>query len=282
MKTAVSSSLADNGLWPNEREGVAMSNYQRATVGAWLGLLIGALYGFVSSVINAVVLSDVALRVDGGQVVANVITSGVALAVAGFIIGWFDSSWRGILIGAAVLVAVQLVRSFISFGGGAVERLGISYVLLVFTLPLVVLFVGFTALLRWGINSHEHAMREEGRDRLTGLARVWLSAALLAAVTGYFAQMTTDEQDGVRRIDTLVSNALTAERVPAPLQPIGDFRNRASENYTLEVSTTASTDFDSAGATTTQFTTVRVFFDTGLVIQCITGSTMGQPVCSEP
>ncbi|MGQ0604728.1 MAG: hypothetical protein ACT4QE_23865 [Anaerolineales bacterium] len=258
-----------------------MSNYQRATVGAWLGLLIGAVYGLMSSVINTVLLRDVSLRVDGGQVFANVVTSGIGLAVAGFIIGWFDSSWRGILIGAGALAGFQLVRSFLSVGGGVLERFGVSYILLVFTLPLIVLFVVFTALLRWGINSHENALREVGRDRVTGLASVWLGAVVLALITGFFSQMTVEEQEAVRRINTLVRNGITAERVPASLQSVTDFRNRASQNYTLDVNTVSSTDFDSAGATTSQFVAVNVYFDNGLVVQCLTGSTMGQPVCTE-
>jgi hypothetical protein len=161
------------GYGPFISEGAAMSDRERGMIGAWLGLCIGAVYGLISTTINAIVLWGVPVRLDFGAVVWSVIFSGIGLAVAGYITGYSHSSVKGVVLGALAIAVFQVLLSFFNQSGGAVERFGVSIVLLVFLLPLAALLLMITVVLRIGVNWHEEAISHTGRPRLIRLARVW-------------------------------------------------------------------------------------------------------------
>jgi hypothetical protein len=259
-----------------------LTDRERGVLGAWLGLVMGAVYGLVSTTINAVILPGVPVRVEVGDIFISVVVSGIGMAIAGFVTGWSHSSLRGMIYGALVAAGMLVVNAFLGQQGGFYQRFGLSYVLLLFFLPLAAMLLIITGLLRLGVNWLENALRERGRDRLFGLVRVWGGAVLLAAIVGSFAQMTAAEQEAVRRMHAMIQQGLTAgQPVPQPLQSVDDFRTRAASEYTLEAFTGASADTSIPGSTAEEFIIVNARFRNGLVVQCLTGQSLGQFLCSE-
>lgn len=260
-----------------------MSDRERAKLGAWLGLFLGAIYGLVSSVINNLVLWGVPLPFDAGALIVNVLFSGLGMAAVGFVTGYPFSSLRGVLVGALATALFLTLQAFFNQNGSVVERFGMSFVLVAFFLPLAALLLAITTVVRVGINWLEEALQSYGRPRLVRLARVWGGAAVLAFVVASFGQYSPEEQAAIRRVNTLIQQGLSAsESVPAPLESIDEFRTRAVADYTLEAATSSSTDTSIAGSTAEQYVTVRARFSNGLVIQCLSGRSLGQIICSEP
>lgn len=259
-----------------------MSDRERGMLGAWLGLVMGAIYGVVATCINAVILWGLPMRLDAGDIFVNVAVSGLGMAAAGFVTAWPYSSLRGVLLGALAAAAVLTFQGFLNQDGGIVQRIGTSYVLFVFFLPLAALLLSITAVLRVGVNWLEQANHQTGRPRLLQMARTWGAAVLVAAVVGSFAQLTQDEQAAVRKVHAILQQGLSAsEKLPPSLAGIDEFRQRAVPTYTLEAGTSSSTDTSIAGSTAEQYVQVTARFTNGLVVQCITGSTLGQVLCSE-
>lgn len=257
-----------------------MSDHQRGMVGAWLGLLLGGVYGLVSSVINAIVLPDLPIYVDPSQVIFSIVTSGLAMLAAGYITARPHSSLRGVLIGAVAMAAFQIAMAmFNNQSGGLTQQFGVSYVLFIFFLPLAALLVGFTAILRLGVNWHYEGLAEKGTDRLRLLAQAWGGAVLVAVLVGSFAQYSAEEKEALGKVNNIIQRNLTAVDAKGPLASVDDFANRAVSEYTLSAFTGGMAD--ETGTTQEQFTSVTARFANGFTVRCLTGRTLGQIICEE-
>jgi hypothetical protein len=243
---------------------------------------MGAVYGLVSTTINAIILPGLPIRVDSGDVILHMLVGAIGMALAGFVTAYPHSSLRGVILGALATALVIVVEAFLGQQGGFYERFGMSYVLVLFFLPLAAMLLVITIVLRVGVNWLENALRERGRDRLLGLARVWGGAVLLAVIVGSFAQMTATEQEAVRRVHVMLQQGLArAEPLPESLESIDEFRSRAVPEYTLDALTTSSADASIPGSTAEEFIVVNARFSNGLMVQCIAGQSLGQFLCSE-
>ncbi len=259
-----------------------LTDRERGILGAWLGAVMGAVYGLVSTTINAIILADLPIYVEAGEVVLAIGVSAIGLAIMGFVTTYPTSSLRGVILGALVAAFLLIARAFLGQEGGFYERFGQSYVLLLFFLPLAGLLLAITIVLRLGVNWLESALREQGRDRLLGMARVWIGAVLLAVIVGSFAQMTAAEQEAVRRVHAMLQQGLArSEPLPKALESIEEFRSRAVPDYTLDATTTASADMSLPGSTAEEFIVVSARFSNGLLVQCLAGRSLGQLLCSE-
>jgi hypothetical protein len=263
--------------------GAPRSDHERGLLGARLGLGLGAAYGLVAGSVNAVVLWGVPIRVEPGDVAMNMITSGLSSMLAGYITARPHSSLRGVISGALAAALFQTGLAFFNLGGDALQRVGVSFILVTLFLPLAALFLVITSLLRLGSNWYEEALSYTGRPRLRRMARLWLGVAVLAAIAGSTAQLGEDEQAALRQIHAMLQQALTADdqALPDPLRSIDEFRDRASQAYLLSASTDFSADASITGSTSERYVNVEVAFESGLTIHCTVGQTLGQPVCSE-
>lgn len=257
-----------------------MSDHERGMVGAWLGLFLGAVYGLVSNIINAIVLPQLPIFVDPGQVIFSVITSGLAIMAAGYITARPHSSLRGVLVGAVAMAAFQIAMAmFNNQSGGLTQQFGVSYILFIFFLPLAALLVGFTAILRLGVNWHYEGLTEKGADRLRLLGQAWGGALVVAMLVGSFAQYTADEKEALAKVNNIIQRNLTTVDAKGPLATVDDFQNRATPEYTLSAFTGAMAD--ETGTSQNQFTSITARFANGLTVRCLTGRTLGQIICDE-
>lgn len=257
-----------------------MSDHERGMVGAWLGLLLGAVYGLVSTIINIIVLPNLPIYVDSGQVIFNVITSGLAMMAAGYITARPHSSLRGVLTGAIAMAAFQIAMAmFNNQGGGLTQSFGVSYILFIFFLPLAALLVSFTGILRLGVNWHYAGMAEKGSDRLRLLGQAWLGAIVIAMLVGSFAQYTVEEKETLVKVNNIIQRGLTTVDPESPLASVDDFQNRAVNEYTLSAFT--GNMADETGASQEQFTSITARFANGLTVQCLSGRSLGQIICAE-
>lgn len=250
-----------------------LTDRKRGMLGAWLGLVMGAVYGLVSTTINAVIMPGLPVRVEAGEVVLSMLVGAIGLALTGFVTAYPHSSLRGILLGALAAAFLLVARAFLGLEGGFYERFGLSYILLIFFLPLAAMLLAITIVLRVGVNWLENALREQGRSRLLGMVRVWGGAVLLAAIVGSFAQMTAAEQEAVRRVHAMIQQGLArSEPLPGALESIEEFRSRAAPDYTLDATTMVEGE---------EFIIVTARFSNGLVVECLAGRSLGEFLCSE-
>jgi hypothetical protein len=261
-----------------------MSDQSRRVVGAGLGLALGLLYGLVAGTMDSFMLPGVPLRVDTAEVIVNTLLAGLGAAAAGYVTAWSPSSLKGILGGAGAIALFNAARSFVVQAGAAQDLLLAFLSLLPFLLPSAAFALPITASLRLGVNWYGDALSHSGRPRLFRLGRLALGVIALGVFAGSLSQMSSDEQQALRQVNTMIQKGLTARSeadVPGPLRAVADFRARAGERYTLDWRVDLSADFTIAGSAAVQTIEVDVRFDTGLHFTCLIGETLAQPLCSE-
>jgi hypothetical protein len=89
--------------------------------GALYGAIATTVYVFVSSIINVIFFPDLHLGVDWIRLLTQWVEFGIALALAGAIVGWLTEEYMGIVGGGVVLTILILVGNLIAslMGGGS-------------------------------------------------------------------------------------------------------------------------------------------------------------------
>jgi len=129
------------------------------------------------------------------------------------------------------------------------------------------------------VNWHYEALAERGFDRLRLLGQAWGGALVVAMLVGSFAQYTVEEKETLIKVNNIIQRNLITVDAKGPLASVDDFQNRAVSEYTLSAITGGMTD--ETGATQEQFTSVTARFANGLVVECLSGRTLGQIICAE-
>src|SRR5262245_29894179 len=86
----------------------------RPGAGVFYGLLLGAIYAFVTQIVDVVMLTDLPLRVDWSRAVGVVVVTALSAAVLGVVVSWAQETWKGILAGAVVIAAWGLLKSAVA------------------------------------------------------------------------------------------------------------------------------------------------------------------------
>lgn len=261
-----------------------MTDRSRRIAGAGLGLLLGLLYGAVSSLINSIALAGIPLRVDAPTLIAATIFAGLGAMAAGYVAAWPESSVKGILGGAVAIALFGVVKALLSTANAGQDFLRVILILIPSFLPAAAFALPITGLMRLGVNLYADAISHTGRPRLFRLGRLGLGVVALGVFAGSFGQMTPDEQAAVRQVNTILQNGLAAAsdaNLPSALRSISNFHARASRHYTLAQRTDVTTDFSVAGSSAVQMIAVDVLFDNGFHFQCRVGQSLAQPFCTE-
>ncbi len=265
-----------------EPETLTTFDHRRARVGATLGLLLGIAYGLIASTINAIVLWGIPLQFDLGSLLVNTLVSGVSMMVAGYVTAQPHASLRGVIFGALLMALVQTALSIFNMDGTAIQRAGLIFVLFTLFLPLTVLFLVVTVLLRLGANEYMDAMSYTGPTRVQRLARLGGGVVVVLLVIAGFSQFQDDEKEALRQVHTAIQAGLeNTGPLPGTLKPIDNFRARAVPGYSLEISTDLTSDRSLGGASAERYVQVTATFDNGLVMYCLFGQALGEPICRE-
>jgi hypothetical protein len=258
--------------------GVKAEDRSRQLVGAVVGLALGLLYSAVSGWINSILLWGVPLRLDVFGIILNTLSTGVGGAAAGYITAWPQSSFKGVLAGAGAIALFGVVKAFVV--QSSIGTFGLTLILVTIFLPSVALSLPITVVLRFAVNKYQEALGYSGSARAARLTRLFGGVIILGILVGTFSQMTPTELKALREVNALVQAGLQGD-LPASLQTIDHFAQRATGRYTLARSIDVSTDRSIAGSLAVETIKVLVQFESGLRFQCLVGSTLARPLCSE-
>ena len=244
----------------------------RTILGALLGVVLGVLYAFFAGTIDVLIMRDVPLRVDWSAVIVSVVTTGFGCAVLGGITCVSANPFKGVALGALVMIVFNIVQSFLQ---PHINAVSLTLILLYLALPLFVLILPLTIILRLALHFYERTLEEDGVRRRMAQARLLIILAAFAAFAGSWAQMPPEVRESVRRVDSIVREALSADgstSLPLSLRDVTNFRERAGKTFQLDQQKSVY----SAGGTD-----VHVYFETGLVMTCIVDNVSHSVFCKE-
>lgn len=203
---------------------------KRMLPGAIYCALAMTCYVLVSSVINVIVFRDLHLAVDWTDLISRWVEYGLALTVAGALVGWFSDTtegvvWGGILIAATLLIG-SLILSLLSGRGNIILGQSIITIIPVLGSGLLVAFV-----IRMAIKRHTDVKKTTDvkihRAQLTQLISLVIIVGLLL---GVFSLFGNSSQYAIRSLnstlqnyatDNLIASRFPYDRVPALKQHFG-------------------------------------------------------------
>ena len=245
---------------------------ERIIIGVLLGVLLGVLYAFFAGTIDVLIMRDVPLRADWMTVIVSAATTGLGCAVLGGITCASANPFKGVAHGAVVMIVFNIVQSFLQ---PHVNIASFALIVLYLALPLFVLILPLTIILRLALHFYERTLEEEGARRRIAQARVLIVFAVFAAFAGSWAQMPPEAREAVRRVDTIVRETLAgdaSDSLPLTLRDVNNFRARASRVYQLDQQKSTSV---------LSGTDVYVYFDTGLAMTCVVDHSTRAVLCKE-
>lgn len=260
------------------------SSYRRKW-GFFLGLATALAFTLVSQGINFLVMPGVPLYLPPFGAVGNVVLGVLLGVLIGVVATWPENFFIGVLLSSLIgWIAVSVASIFTGQmeQQAAVNR---AAALVIIALPMVGFFVPLMAFFRWIVVREEKASIEQQR-----LGTPWratrlilpLVLLLIAGWLGYFNRYPPRGQNAVTRMHQMLQTASESQELPGPLGPpnITDFRERASQNYTIRWDPDDSNRFaiprpsgnDPASAVITTF-------DNGWMLVCIFTSPDRPPNC---
>jgi hypothetical protein len=214
-----------------------MADKPRRLFGLFLGGMMGLLYGLGSQYVNVLVLAGLPLAQPPGGRLALALWSMMGGAFLGMLAAWPDEALPGILlsclVGAATYSLFHLWRNT-----SGLERLTGVLALIFTLLPRAFLFLPFSALIRWSLSRWGNELRRADYSLLR-LALSPLLLLFLALVAGSLALYPPEARQALRTTHNLVQSgrrASTPSELPHPLQSVDGFLQKASGDYTLQLS----------------------------------------------
>ncbi|MGW8251814.1 MAG: hypothetical protein ACWGO1_14315 [Anaerolineales bacterium] len=215
-----------------------MSDMTRRVLGLIFGLLFGLTFGLVANLINSLYLPGIPLYSPDPGRNAIILLTCLSGGLIGLVTAWSDEAITGVLAGALVGALATTIFNLSNRSAGF-EFISGLFVLLVMTfLPRAVLFLPVAGLVRWvlGIWGEEFQTVSFSIRRL---ALSFLSILLLAGVVGIFSLYPRYAREVLVQMDQIVQSGLQVsdpENLSQPLKGVDGFLQRATENYTLQLS----------------------------------------------
>jgi hypothetical protein len=187
---------------------------------------------------------------------------GIALALAGVIVGWFTEEYMGIVGGGVVLTILILVGNLIAslFGNGSTTLTVQSF----FTaLPLVGVCIILAWAIRVAINRHLHIKQQETpRIRRKLLMQLVVIVILVGLIPGVFSRFGLPSEYAIRNLNESLQSTTTYPplEVRFPLTKVPALKDHIGMDYKLYPRTSSET----AGALD-----ISIRFMDGYTITCI-------------
>jgi hypothetical protein len=257
----------------------------RRMLGLWIGGLMGFLYTWVAATINPIVIRDLPLVSNLSVAIGHIILATLAGALMGFIVNWTMDSLPGILVtsllGAVAFFATTLMNAAQAGGASATLIVLFGYTIL----PMSVLFLPLTALLRWATG---YLLRpDSGRWWHWRSLRVILGLFALAIAVGVLPLYSKEARQSLHTMNDTITLVQTSGPGSGPygFRSVADAVSRASRTWSLEWTDdlhrfpNASTGEDSTITVSTDV--VFAYFDSGETIACLIQKNTLIFICSQ-
>lgn len=260
-----------------------MTDTTRRVLGLIFGLLFGLSYGLVSNLINSLFLPGIPLYYPDPGRNATILLICLNGGLIGLITAWFDEAMTGLLAGALTGALATTLLSLSNRSGGFEFFSGLFVLLVMTFLPRAVLFLPVAGLLRWVLNVWGEEFQTVSFS-IRRLALSFLLIILLAGVVGIFSLYSSYAREVLAQMDQIVQTGLRVsdpENLPQPLKRVDGFVQRATDNYTLQLSDNPDllpiqrpmTNYDE------QEYAVYVRFDNGFRFGCVFTPNTSNPGC---
>ena len=244
---------------------------KRMAPGAMYCAIAVIVFGMVSPVINLLFFLDLHLAVDWIGLLTHWIEFGMALAMAGAIVGWFTEEYEGIVWGGVVLAVLILVENLVAslIGGGGAAMVGQSAMM---ALPLVGAGVLVAGVIRIAINRHLRVKQQENPGirrrlfvQLTGIV------CLIGLILGVFSLFGGSSEYTIRDLNENLQNYATDPLLEwrFPYEKVPALKAHFGMNYTLLARTSTSL---------TGFMDITIRFEDGYTVTCV----VPPPTSNEP
>jgi len=252
---------------------------KRMVPGALYCAIAATVYMMVSPVINVIIFSDLHLIVDWIGLLIHWIESGIVLALAGAIVGWFTENYEGIIWGGVVLAILLLVENLIAslIDGGGVDMVGESVIM---ALPLV----GAGILLAWAIRAaitrHLSIKHQEiAAVRRKQSLQLFVFVLFIGSILGVLSLFGNNSLNTMRSVNDSLQNYATdpLNEWRFPYEKVPDLKDHFGMNYSLYARPSTSM----AGVMD-----ITIRFENGYTVTCLVPPTYGNDpllldVCNE-
>ncbi|HEY5270206.1 MAG TPA: hypothetical protein VII97_07705 [Anaerolineales bacterium] len=251
---------------------------KRMVPGVMYGAIASTVYVLVSSIINVIFFPGLHLGVDWISLLTHWIEFGLALALAGAIVGWFTEDYMGIVGGGVVLTILLLVGNLIAslMGGGSAALTVQSFIT---ALPLVGVGVLLAWAIRVAINHHLHIQQQETPEvRRKLFVQLTTIVFLVGLIPGAFSRFGLSSEYAIRTLNESLQNVATDPSLDVrfPIAKVPALKNHFGMNYTLFARVSA---FE-AGAMD-----ITIHFEDGYTVTCLVPTESGYAtflqVCNE-
>jgi hypothetical protein len=210
----------------------------RRALGAILGAILGLSYSLITQMANYFIVPDLPLYSDGNAIFRILFGTFIG-AFLGFLVNAFTNGVVGILVGSLLGTAGVVFGGLSRAASTSSETTALVALTLLYTfIPLTVLFMPLTGLLRWaaGYYFHEGVVTAAGMLSRWRYLRVILGMIILAVLFGSFVIIPVEGRKMLARMDEYICNARVSgmDNVPTLFIPVVDVVRGASPEYTLE------------------------------------------------
>ncbi len=250
----------------------------RMVPGAIYGIITTTVFVLVSSIINIMFFPDLHLGVDWIRLLIHWIEFGIALALAGAIVGWFTEEYGGIVWGGVVLTILLLVGNLVAtlLGGGSAALTVQSFIT---ALPLVGAGILLAGAIRVAINRHLFIKLQELPDvRRKLFVQLLVIVFLVGFIPGVFSRFGYTSEYAIRTLNESLQKVATdpSQEVRFPIAKLPALREHFGMGYMLyaRMSTSEAGSMD-----------ITIQFKDGYTVTCLvpteSGSATYLQVCNE-
>jgi MFS family permease len=252
----------------------------RMLAGAIYCEIAATVYILVSSVINVIFFPGLHLAVYWIGLLTTWIEVGIALALAGAIVGWFTEDHEGIVWGGVVLAVLIFIGNLVValISGRSATLMGQSIFLT--AIPLIGAGILVAWVIRMAIKRHVQANQQKmAGDRRKQLVQLTLLVILVGLIVGVFSLFGTSSLSTLRSMNTTLQNYATDNLIDKrfPYDKVPALKSHFGMNYSLYVhlSTIMTGSMD-----------ITIHFEDGYNVTCLvpqleTNSQMLLDTCNE-
>jgi hypothetical protein len=251
---------------------------ERMVPGALYGAIAATVFVLVSSIINVIFFPNMHLAINWISLLTHWIEYGIALVLAGVIVGWFTEDYMGIVGGGVVLTILLLVGNLIAsfIGGGSATLTVQSFITAV---PLVGAGVLLAGAVRMAINRHLHIKQQETPEvRRKLFVQLTIIVFLVGLIPGVFSLFGQTSEYTIRALNESLQNFATDPLFEwrFPYAKVPALKDHLGMDYTLYPRTSVI-EADALDIT--------IRFEDGYTVTCLVPTTSGDAmllqVCNE-
>jgi hypothetical protein len=234
----------------------------RMLLGAEYSVIAISGYLLVSVIINAIFYPDLHLAVDWYGFFIHWVEFGIAMTLAGAIVGWFTENYEGIVWGGVLLVVLLLLGNLVTslIGKESATLVGQS---LITAIPLIGIGILLAWAIRAAINRHLYAKRQAKPEiRWKLLRQLIILVILVGSIPGVLSLFGTSSVYTLRSLNTNIQNYSTDPLIESrfPYEKVPGLKDHFGMRYSLFVrpSTTMVGSMD-----------ITIRFTDGYAITCL-------------